>query len=89
MTKFSVQAEILATLYSDFQDEEDWEDFISYNDLGLPLAFLFNRGLCEPTEEGISQIKETWKLFLSELQIEDQGFEDIYDVIRFAESQFE
>jgi hypothetical protein len=87
MTDYSKVTEILATLYSDFQNDVEWEDFISYNDLGLPLAFLYNQGLCEPTDQGVLHIEETWLLFLAALSIEDTGFEDIYDVIRTAEAK--
>ena len=73
-TDFSDITDRLATLYIQYKQEEGFEDFIEYNDVGLPLAYLTAESLCDPTDDGRRYIKETWDLFLSALEIEDTGF---------------
>jgi hypothetical protein len=87
MTEFSKATQILATLYTDFKNDDEWLDFMSYNDIGLPLSYFYNEGLCEPTDEGIVSIEETWLVFLAALGLEDTGFEDIYAVLKAAEAK--
>jgi hypothetical protein len=79
-TIFENQAKILGNLYMNYKDEEEFEDFIEYNDVGLPLAYLMSEGLSIPTDDGVRYIQETWELFLGGLGIEDTGFETLEDV---------
>jgi len=79
-TDFDDQAKILAHLYMHYKEEEEFEDFIEYNDVGLPLAYLVAEGLANPSDDGMRYIQETWELFLSGLGIEDTGFENLEEV---------
>lgn len=83
-TDFSSICNILGVLYANYKDYTNFKDFIEFNDLGLPLAYLIDNELCEPTDEGMKYIRETWTLFLDSLQIEDIGFENFDAVIEFA-----
>jgi hypothetical protein len=80
VTDFENQASILAKLYMNYQDDVQFEDFVEYNDVGLPLAYLMSEGLSIPTDDGVRYIQETWELFLGGLNIEDTGFETLEDV---------
>jgi hypothetical protein len=80
-TDFSNKVTILAELYVNYKNDANFRDFIEYNDLGLPLAFLAGEGLAEITNTGIDYIEETWLLFLSALEIEDTGFEDLNEIL--------
>jgi hypothetical protein len=80
VTDFENQASILAKLYMNYQDDVQFEDFVEYNDVGLPLAYLMSEGLSIPTDDGVRYIQETWELFLGGLDIEDTGFETLEDV---------
>ena len=82
MTNFSNKVKILAKLWIDFRDDEKLKDFIEYNDMGLPLAYLSNEGLCELSTDGERYIEETWTLFVKSLGIEDTGFEDIEEMFQ-------
>ena len=79
-THFENQASILAKLYMNYKDDVQFEDFVEYNDVGLPLAYLMSEGLSIPTDDGVRYIQETWELFLGGLNIEDTGFETLEDV---------
>lgn len=81
MTDFSSRAEILAELWMEFRDDEELQDFIEYNDLGLPLAYLITNKFCEANTLGEAYINETFDLFLAALDIkEDVGFESLDDI---------
>lgn len=76
-TDFSNKVQILASFYMNYRDEKNVSDFIEFNDLGLPLAFLSAEGLAEITEQGIQYIEETWNLLMDMFEIEDTGFESL------------
>ncbi len=77
---------ILADLWMVYREEEEWQDFIAFSDLGLPLAFMLDneivpiRGIQgSPAEE---LIHDTFELLLKGLDInEDTGFDSLEDVL--------
>lgn len=87
VTDFENQAGILAKLYINYKEDEEFEDFIEYNDVGLPLAYLMSEGLSVPTDDGVRYIQETWELFLAGLDIEDTGFETLEDVFEVTDQE--
>ena len=72
-TDFSDKTAILADLWINYRDEGEFEDFIEYNDLGLPLAYLINTDLATPTDEGIKYIDETFNLLCAALELDIDG----------------
>jgi hypothetical protein len=81
MTEFTNKTKILADLWINYRDEEDFVDFCDYNDLGLPLAYLTDNGLATSTDLGNKYIEETFDLLLTALEIkEDTGFESLDDL---------
>lgn len=82
MTNFSDKTDILGDLYANYREDENFKDFIDFNDLGLPLAYLSREGLCEVSDDGERYISETWDLFIKSLGLEDTGFEDLDDVFQ-------
>jgi len=82
MTPFSSKCNVLAELWLDYRDDEEFLDFIAYNDLGLPLAYAVSSNLVNGlSDTGESMIEETWTLFLAGLDVEDTGFETLDDVL--------
>jgi hypothetical protein len=74
------RCEILGQFYSQYKEEKDFEDFMEFNDLGLPLAYFVSENLCEVSDDGVRYINETWELFIASLEIEDTGFTNLEDV---------
>ena len=68
-TTFENQCVILADLWLNYRDHEELEDFVEYNDLGLPLAYLIHTELATVTEEGIPYVEETFNLLCSALDL--------------------
>lgn len=80
-TQFLDKAQILADLWMNYRWEKDFEDFITYNDLGLPLAFALSEEIIERTPQLDTYIEETFALFLAAVELEDEGFESLDDVL--------
>ena len=87
MTDFSSICEILGSLYSNYREDKNFKDFIEFNDLGLPLAYLTSENLCEVSDDGARYITETWQLFLAGLNMSDDGFEDLEQLLEIAETK--
>lgn len=80
-TTFENKCNILAELWLDYRQDQGFEDFVEYNDLGLPLSFLLAEGLVSATEQAKTIIDETFVLLLAALEIEDAGFESLDDLL--------
>lgn len=80
-TPFEARCSILSELWIEYRDQEDFKDFIDYNDLGLPLAFLLDEGIVKNTNKSMLMVNETFDLFLATLGQEDQGFDSLDDLL--------
>lgn len=80
-TSFETRCEILSDLWTKYRDQGDLEDFISYNDLGLPLAFAVDEELVKANKVGEILINETFDLLMQALGIDDSGFDSIEDIL--------
>ena len=82
-TNFSTRCSILADLWLQYRTDEEFEDFMTYNDLGLPLAFAISQDIIKSTPQSDIYINEAFDLFLSALDLEDEGFETLDDLLIF------
>jgi len=88
LTSFEDACSILAELWINHKEEKTFEDFIYYNDLGLPLAFLVDSELVTPTEIAKKYIEETWNILLKSLDInEDVGFTSLEEIFDHCENK--
>lgn len=89
-TSFENKCAILADIWMNYRDDEDFKDFVEYNDLGLPMAYMIDNGIVEIEDGslGANFINETFRLLLSGLDIEeDLGFETLEDVLAVNEDE--
>ena len=87
-TGFSNRCDILAELWVEYKNDVDFEDFIDYNDLGLPLAYAISVGIVSKSDLAENFINETFDLLLDVLSIEkDTGFDTLADVLMIARSK--
>ena len=84
-TTFENKCAVLSELWLNNRDDEQFEDFIAYNDIGLPLAYILDNDIAEVNETSENFINETFDLLLVLLEIEDQGFDDFDEVMSAAE----
>ena len=84
-TTIENQVIILSDLWLNFRYDEEFADFIEYNDLGLPLAYAISEGIVKITDQAQSFIEETFSLLLAGIGVEDTGFETLDEVLSSAE----
>lgn len=80
-TTFNNKCKILAELWMDFRDVKEFQDFVSYNDLSLPIAFAIDQDLVKPGNGIKAFIDETFDLLLTSLEIEDQGYKELDEML--------
>jgi hypothetical protein len=81
MTEFSNKCFILGELWLNYRDDETFEDFIEYNDLGLPLAYAISNDIVHSTAKAENLIDESFSLLVSSLGVEDTGFDNLDDLL--------
>lgn len=73
---FADKAGVLGQLWIEFRGDEDFSDFMEYNDLGLPMAYMVAEGLikeCSPVGDDL--INETFSMFLALLEVKESDFD--------------
>jgi len=79
-TSFDDRCSILAELWMNYRNDQNFEGFISYNDLGLPLAYLLDNEIVKSTPASIKFINETFDLLLGSLEQTDNGYVTLDDI---------
>jgi hypothetical protein len=85
MTTFDNKVSILSELWLDYRQDEEFQDFVEYNDIGLPLAYAIANDIVKPTDIATRFIEETYDLLLAGIGIEDGEFETLTDVLTEGE----
>jgi hypothetical protein len=71
--EFADKAGVVGQLWIEFRNDEDFEAFMEYNDLGCPLAYMIAEGIVkEVTPLGEEMINETYKMLLALLEVEEE-----------------
>ncbi len=81
-TPFNVRCQILGELWLSYREDEEYQDFVEYNDLGLPLAYAIAEKIVEPNDKAEGFINETWDMLLAGLEVEDSGFDSIEELLQ-------
>lgn len=81
-TPTNLRAEILSDLWLNYRTDEEFQDFMQYNDLGLPLAYAYANNLVKLNPPAETMINETFDLLLAGLDVQDteEGFETLDDI---------
>jgi hypothetical protein len=74
-------------LWLSYRNDEQFQDFIEYNDLGLPIAYAIDNSIVKSTEMAQRFVEESFDLFLASLEVEDTGFDSLDDLL--AESAWD
>jgi hypothetical protein len=80
-TNFSKKCEILSELWINYRDDENLQDFVSYNDMGLPLAYFIHTDVVSETEQAKMYINETWDVLLAALEAEDKEYNSLTELM--------
>lgn len=85
-TTFENKCAILSDLWLNYKDNEELQDFVEYNDLGLPLAYLIHTELVSVNESGISYVDETFNLLCKGLGVDlDAEYESLNELMELQE----
>jgi len=80
-TPFANKCAILGELWISYRDDEDYQEFIEYNDIGLPLAYILDSEIADLNDKSANYINETFALLLQMLEIEDEGFDGLDELL--------
>lgn len=86
-TNYTDKCTILAELWLNYRADETFQDFIEYNDLGLPLAYAIENDIVKSTEMAQRFVEETFDLFMASLGVEDKGIESLVELLESVESK--
>ena len=77
------KAEIIFEFINEEKMDGNFDDFFSYNDLGVPMAVMIVNDLIILTDEGLEVINETWKSLCEQLNDADPNYEyaDLNDLV--------
>jgi hypothetical protein len=78
---FQNKVTILAELWMNYRDDDELKDFIEYNDIGLPLAYLLMNEIVLPSEQSAIYINETYDLLVGALGIPDKEWESLDEML--------
>lgn len=83
-TPYSNRCDILSDLWMNYSDEPVFEEFVKYYDLGLPLAHMISEGIVQSTPRAEDEINLTFNALLKAFDMEDEGFQDLEQIILVA-----
>jgi hypothetical protein len=79
---FFRKCEILGDLWLNYRNDKEFEDFIEYNDLGLPLAYAFANEIAKETEIAEKYVNESYDLLAESLGVSDtEVFDSLEDML--------
>ena len=84
-TSFVAQCNILAQIWIEYREDEEFKDFIEYNDMGLPLAYFLSENIASPGPLTEPYILETFELLLAALGLDDTGFENLDELFNLSD----
>lgn len=74
--------EILSDLWQNYRYDSEFEDFIHYNDVGLPMAFLVLVDMVSLNDTGGIFLDETYDLLLASLDADPElEYESLDDLL--------
>ena len=89
---FADKCGILGQFWFEYRDDEKLGEFISYNDIGLPLSWFISTGVVTPNPIAEDYVNETFALFLSAMEITEEEVGDIdnlSDLLAYVEKKLE
>jgi hypothetical protein len=84
-TLYSSKCDILADLWLNYRSDDEFQDFVEYNDLGLPIAYAISNNIVKSTDMAQRFVEETFDLLLAGIKVEDTGFESLDQMLELSE----
>lgn len=80
-TSYEDRCAILAELWVNHKNDDEFEDFMTYNDLGLPLAYAVANDIADSNDRIERFVNETFETLLEALSIEDAAYESLSEML--------
>lgn len=80
-TTFENKCAILSEVWMGYRGDKRFEDFVDYNDIGLPLAFLIDEELVRAEPQAKVMLEETFDLLIAAVGVEDTGFDSLDELL--------
>jgi hypothetical protein len=80
-TGFLLKCRILNDLWLNHREDETFKEFISEQDLALPIAHLFLESIVFYTPRGGRYVEEAFEWLLVLVGVEDSGFESLEELL--------
>lgn len=81
-TSFEDKCKILGELWSEMSDEEEWEEFCSTYNIGLPLSFFIDVELVKEISPGAKMfINQAFSALLGKLTLADKGWASLEEIL--------
>jgi hypothetical protein len=75
---FDEKSGVISSLWIEFRKDEDFAAFMSYNDLGCPLAYMYQQKLITSlSDEGIGMITETFNNFMELMDVTEEDVDAV------------
>lgn len=75
------KAGILGQLWIEFRNDEDFEAFMEYNDIGCPMAYMVAEGLVkELSPVGEEMLQETFKMLITLLETTEEELDALPEI---------
>lgn len=86
--EFEDKCAILADLWLNYKDMDALKDFLEYNDIGLPLAYLVHSELVTPNDQSFVYVEETYNLLAESLGLDlDEEFSTLAEMLAQSEDE--
>jgi hypothetical protein len=83
-TPFSNKCQILGELWLRYRTDPEFEDFLEYNDLGLPIAYAIANDIVRSTEMAEKFVDESFDLLLASMDMEDDNWDNLDELLSMA-----
>lgn len=85
---YSKKCFLLSDFWLNYKNEAEFEDFVDYNDIGLPLAFMITEDIVLSTPVAEVYVNEAWELLCAALQVDSkQDYDSLEDMFIDAGAQ--
>lgn len=87
--QFADKAGVLGQLWIEFRHDEDFSEFMDYNDLGMPMSYMVAEGLIKDLSPvGEEMLEETFKMFLTLIEVTEEEIDLLPEVNLMSVLQF-
>jgi hypothetical protein len=77
---FADKTGLLAQLWIDFREDDQFKPFMEYNDIGVPMGYFIAEGLVTPTPLGEQYVEESIDMLFTLLNITEVEIDELDEI---------